>query len=99
MCGRFTLAWGEWRRQAGPRALVDGLQSHPLHQALHPLPIDHVALRLQPDRHSSRPVKRRAQVLAVEQRHQFQRVGLDFHRRGIPGYQTKDALTPCPQLC
>ena len=67
-----------WCRPAGARALVDRRQSHALHQALHPLAIDRVALRLKPCRHPPRAVKRSAQILAVDERHQLQFVGADL---------------------
>src|SRR5271163_2837546 len=69
-----------WCRSAGARALVDRRQSHALHQALHPLAVDGMALGLKPGRHPPRAVKRSAQVLAVEQRHQLQFVGVNRRR-------------------
>jgi len=62
-------------RPTGAWALVDCRQSHPLHQALHPLAIDRMALGLKPCCHPPRAVERSAQVLAVDKRHQFQFVG------------------------
>jgi hypothetical protein len=64
-----------WCRPTGARALVDGCQSHPLHQALHPLAIHRMALRLKPRCHPPRTVEGSLQILAIDQRHQFQFVG------------------------
>jgi hypothetical protein len=69
-----------WCWAAGARPLIDHFQSHPLHQVLHALAINRMALALKPGRHSSRTVERSAQVLAVDERHQLQFVGTDLHR-------------------
>jgi len=74
-----------WCWAAATRPLIDDFQSHALHQALHALAINRVALALKPGRHSSRAVKRSAQVLAVDQRHQLQFVGTDLHRLVVNG--------------
>src|SRR6202035_3442463 len=64
-----------WCRLAGTRALVDGRQSHPQHQALHPLAIHRMALCLKPRRHPPPTVEGSLQVLAIDECHQFQFVG------------------------
>src|SRR5947207_1377939 len=69
-----------WCWAAGARPLIDHFQSHALHQALHALAINRMALALKPGRDSSRAVERSAQVLAVDQRHQLQFIGADLDR-------------------
>ena len=69
-----------WCRPTGARALVNGRQSHPQHQALHPLAIHRMALRLKPRCHPPRTVEGSLQVLAIDERHQFQFVGAGLDR-------------------
>ncbi len=68
------------RRPARARALGDRLESHELHQALHPLAIDHVALLAQPGCYPPRAIKGRPQVLPVDERHQLKLVGAELDR-------------------
>jgi hypothetical protein len=77
--------------------LVDRGKPHQLHQPFDTLAINQVALSSKPRRHAARTVKWRAQVLAVDERHQLQLIGADFdwvvvERRAV---QTQEhALAP-----
>ena len=56
-------------RQTGPGAPVDGFETHHAQQSADTLPVDLVALTLQPDGHLACPVEWRRQVLTVNQLH------------------------------
>ena len=60
--------------------LVNRRKPHPLHQALHPLSINPMALALKPCCHPSRAIEWSAQILAVDERHQLQFVRTDCDR-------------------
>ena len=57
-------------RLTRPGPPVDGPQPHQAHQTPHPLAIDLISLVFEPDGHLARPVKRRQQILAVDQLHE-----------------------------
>ena len=60
-------------RNARPPLGIDRLQSHQAHQSLHALMIDLVAgFSVQAGRHLWHAIKRRAQILLVDQAHQMQ---------------------------
>ncbi len=57
-------------RLTGPGAPVDGLKPHCSHQSPDTFPVYPLALTLQPCGHLACPVKRRGQVLTVDQLHE-----------------------------
>jgi hypothetical protein len=67
-------------RSTSTWALVDGYQSHPLHQALHPLAIHRMALCLKPRCHPPRTIEWSPQIPTIDQRHQFQFLRAGFDR-------------------
>ena len=62
---------------AGAWTLINRRGPHPLHQALHPLSINWMALALKPCGHPPRAIEWGAQILAVDERHQLQFVRTD----------------------
>jgi hypothetical protein len=83
-------------RPAGALALIDGLSTHQSHQPLYPFAVNHMALRLKPGRHSPRAIEWRAQILTVDERHQFEFLDIDLQRAVVERRATQSQQFALP---